>query len=258
MKAHLAKLSLALLSVVFLLGCQDMGSEPVGPEGLGIELARKKPPKDGGGGGPVPADITLAGGLENPNTQVVGFKDRQKEIQLHTSDHTFGRINLAFNMTATYNNAKVGANGPLEFDPDVCVKSGRGNPGDTKLNKLFNLLQPEPDVSRTINFFWVAIDKTVLEEEGTGVFVGASEDHLIVANPDVDGSTRVFQVGTFSVPDKPLLIAEVSRRGGIDEDAGLRVEFTGGSVFLRNVEDKPGFNLTCPNKDTITMILTSQ
>ena len=31
MKAHLAKLSLALLSTVFLLGCQEQGSEPVGP-----------------------------------------------------------------------------------------------------------------------------------------------------------------------------------------------------------------------------------
>ena len=33
MKAHLAKLSLALLSTVFLLGCQEQGSDPVGPEG---------------------------------------------------------------------------------------------------------------------------------------------------------------------------------------------------------------------------------
>ncbi len=33
MKPHLAKLSLALLSTVFLLGCQEQGSEPVGPEG---------------------------------------------------------------------------------------------------------------------------------------------------------------------------------------------------------------------------------
>ena len=33
MKAHLAKVSLALLSTVFLLGCQEQGSEPVGPEG---------------------------------------------------------------------------------------------------------------------------------------------------------------------------------------------------------------------------------
>ena len=42
MKAHLAKLSLALLSTVFLLGCQDLGSEPVGPEGLGPEFKNVK------------------------------------------------------------------------------------------------------------------------------------------------------------------------------------------------------------------------
>ena len=33
MKAHLAKVSLALVSAVFILGCQDLGSGPVGPEG---------------------------------------------------------------------------------------------------------------------------------------------------------------------------------------------------------------------------------
>ena len=42
MKAHLAKLSLALLSTVFLFGCQDMGSDPLGPEGLGIQAAKVK------------------------------------------------------------------------------------------------------------------------------------------------------------------------------------------------------------------------
>ncbi len=51
MKAHLTKVSLALLSTVFLLGCQDMGSGPVGPEGLGPEFTHKngehgKPGKD--------------------------------------------------------------------------------------------------------------------------------------------------------------------------------------------------------------------
>ena len=39
MKAHLAKVSLAVLSTVLLLGCQDMGSGPVGLEGLGPEFA---------------------------------------------------------------------------------------------------------------------------------------------------------------------------------------------------------------------------
>ena len=34
MKAHLTRVSLALLSVVFILACQDQGSGPVGPDGL--------------------------------------------------------------------------------------------------------------------------------------------------------------------------------------------------------------------------------
>ncbi len=38
MKAHLAKVSLALLSTVFLLGCQDMGSGPVGPDGPQFDM----------------------------------------------------------------------------------------------------------------------------------------------------------------------------------------------------------------------------
>ena len=56
MKSHLAKVSLALLSAAFVLGCQEQGSGPVGPEGLGPEFTHKGPdkvhggPKDGGGG----------------------------------------------------------------------------------------------------------------------------------------------------------------------------------------------------------------
>ena len=55
MKAHLAQVSLALLSTVFLLGCQEQGSGLVGPEGLVPEFAKGgkkgKPDKPGGGGG---------------------------------------------------------------------------------------------------------------------------------------------------------------------------------------------------------------
>ena len=51
MKAHLAKVSLALLSVAFLLGCQEQGSDPVGPEGLGPEFHHGKGSHADGGGG---------------------------------------------------------------------------------------------------------------------------------------------------------------------------------------------------------------
>ena len=254
MKAHLAKLSLALLSAVFLLGCQDLGSEPVGPEGLGIQLARKKPPKDGGGGGTVPADITVTGGLVTqdltdgtPNTQVVGFKDSGTEIELSATDPKSVRINLAFNMINTLAATRL-----------VCVQSGRGSPDDEQLNTLFNLLQHDV---RTINFFFVGIDKTVLVEDtdNPGVFVGASEDHRIAANGHVDGTTRLFKVATFgNLPDVPEIT--VSKSGNIT--SGLTFVFTGGSIRLGNLGGtrtaQDNFYLTCPNLDTITMVLTSQ
>ena len=56
MKAHLTKISLALLSTVFLLGCQEQGSGAVGPDGLGPEFTHKGPehgkPGDDGGDNP--------------------------------------------------------------------------------------------------------------------------------------------------------------------------------------------------------------
>ena len=52
MKSNLTKVSLALVSAVFLLGCQDQGSGPVGPDGLGPQFAKGgKPGKPGGGRG---------------------------------------------------------------------------------------------------------------------------------------------------------------------------------------------------------------
>ena len=60
MKAHLAKVSLALLSTAFLLGCQERGSEPVGPEGLEIQ-AKKGGGGGRGGGDPLKFDVTVSG-----------------------------------------------------------------------------------------------------------------------------------------------------------------------------------------------------
>ncbi len=77
MKAHLTKVSLALLSTVFLLGCQDMGSEPVGPEGLGPEFTHKNGAEHGkgggGGGGNSEAfELDLAGGMTTTGFDVGG------------------------------------------------------------------------------------------------------------------------------------------------------------------------------------------
>ena len=63
MKSSLTKLSLALLSAAFLLGCQDLGSGPVGPDGLVPQFAKKcpSPPCGGGEGG----TTTFEGAITN-------------------------------------------------------------------------------------------------------------------------------------------------------------------------------------------------
>lgn len=79
MKTHLTKVSLALLAAAFLLGCQERGSEPVGPEGVGPQFAEgggqlfarklcddgNPPPcpKDGGAAEGVPVSVTALEGI---------------------------------------------------------------------------------------------------------------------------------------------------------------------------------------------------
>ena len=101
MKAHLAKVSLALLSVAFLLGCQEQGAGPVGPEGLGIQAKRtnpgKKPPKDAGPG----SDrlVTITGGLLAEGRLVQVDSDNQKKFVISASDF-HGAISLTGTETA--------------------------------------------------------------------------------------------------------------------------------------------------------------
>ena len=71
MKSNLTKVPLALLSAVFVLGCQDQASGPVGPDDLGPQFAKGgfkgKPP-------PVLEDLlTLAGGMKTDQDLPVTF-----------------------------------------------------------------------------------------------------------------------------------------------------------------------------------------
>ena len=55
MKSHLTKVSLAFVSALFILGCQDLGTSVEASDGLGPQFAKGgkkgKPDKPGGGGG---------------------------------------------------------------------------------------------------------------------------------------------------------------------------------------------------------------
>ena len=93
MKAHLTKVSLALLSAVFFFGCQEQGSGPVGLEGLGILLDKTETKHSHGGGGgdktqdcQIRFDLTL-GTLTDPVVRSDNgelYKDGLDRVSVHT------------------------------------------------------------------------------------------------------------------------------------------------------------------------------
>ena len=109
MKSYLAKVSLALLSAGFLLGCQDQGSGPVGPEGLGPEFAKVKncdPPnphpscKDGDAGDNSTALVALIGGFNTGTGQTATVQtDSRTRLKLFNASEAFETdINLSNTM----------------------------------------------------------------------------------------------------------------------------------------------------------------
>ena len=118
MKSGLVKLSLALLSAVFVLGCMDQGPGPVGVDGLVPQFApgnNGKPDKPGGDGGSELAEVTLGPPMEMASLLASGQNDDVKvSLGVFFSGH------------------------PIEmaFDTESCVKTiGAGGRHDGDLPK---------------------------------------------------------------------------------------------------------------------------
>ena len=245
MKSNLTNVSLVLLSAVFILGCQDQGSGPVGPDGLVPQFAKVKncdPPdphpsckEEGGTGGSVPANLTMTSGM-TASAQTVEFQDRENILAFSNFVHQ--PITLAMALSATHNDLR-----------DECTPflRNRATPDGDDLDDLFDKLI-DPSQVRDGGFF-VRIDKNAL---------GESDEHSIqVVWEDVDGSFDV-SVGSHSRSDAGA--SSVTLAGDLST-GDVTVTFTGGSIRLRN---KTGsvpehFNLTCPilAGDVISMVLTA-
>ena len=180
MKAHLTKVSLALLSAAFLLGCQEQGSEPVGPEGPQFNKpdaeGHNHDKDDDGGGGPQPATLDLASGMLTTGLDVTVKRDNSTELRVG---------NTEFEHAIQMNFTELGECTGVSFVP----------PDDDEIAAL----KAELERPVTEGFFVMSIDKTSL---------GTTGGHLLLVQIDgtfVDrttGHTRITLGGHVAGPVK--------------------------------------------------------
>ena len=239
-----------LLSMAFLLGCQEQSSSLVGLEGLGPEFAPKKcvlnstakgcDGDEEGGMGDVPADLTMSGGMVASGL-VSSFLEGANQINFGAGP-TFS---LKFEMDATFAD---GGGSRL----DECTEfKGKRAASSPDFAALFDKLQDDDEtLDRTL---FVHIDKNALDIGG-----GETSEESAISVVWTDGAESFnVSVGRLS-PTQPGESA-VTLDG--DLSTGRTITFTGGKIRLTNktgrVQER--FHLICPipDADVITMILTA-
>ena len=252
MKSNLTKVSLALVSVAFVLSCQDQGTGVEGVEGLDPQFAKKcdSPPcekDDGGGGGKdVPVYVTVAGGMSTgeQDPQLMQLAEDVSRLRMIAEEPDF---ELANSLTATDAAAARNPTGEIIFDQFgnipyangsgvLCVQTGRGAPNNEWADALFAELK-QPLGARGL---FVRIDKTAL---------GSTSDIHRIAhadNSEIGGiKIQVFEP-TVTVP-------------GDDFSGNFVATFSGGDIAVsgsRTGKIKDRVFLTCPIQPGDDIIVT--
>ena len=242
MKSHLAKVSLALLCTAFLLGCQEQGSSPAGPEGRGPQFAKKDcvadpthPGCKDDGGDPEQVTMDLADGMLAMDFDVGVSKDTRDLFKV--SNHDFTKPTITMNFT----------------DPGTCVGFAGTNGGTIPVSGdgTFELL--------VLQLTQDAADaKVVMEIDKTGLTVGGATTggHLLLVQYDDEllGTTRIELGGPFQeVPPVTVKWTQPSVGQDVFEFTGSVVVWdAGGGIKNQSVIQCPGVGLE-PNKVVATV-----
>lgn len=220
MKSHLTKVSLALLSTVFLLGCQEPGSGPLGPEGLGPEFKKCDSPPCNGGGGSATVNLDLTDGMTSTATFVVDVA-QDSDTKLTVSN---GELDLEIQMSFTQPTRAEAKGG------DCTVIFGSNGDHDEGLtNREWDGLLAELIASRTRSGIWMKIDKGALGSPSDGNLLQVVR-HGTFDN-DLTGGTSIMLGSPFSQVEP----ATVTGGGGPDVFV-----FTGPVVVAANGVGRKG------------------
>lgn len=272
MKSSLTKVSLTLLSAVFILGCQDMGSGPVGLDDLGPQFAKvikncdpdigpvHPSCKDGGddGGGPTVADATvvLSGGMVTSTPQGVRIQ-RESDSKIVLEDvrdeNGASTFSSEIALTLTHAVALADLDGAGFPGSSGCVVKLASTPEEDKKDVILGLLDKFLHLEQ-VRFFEMTIDKTALGSASAGHNIGSTFTDIAEDATELLISLRA---GT----NKKLLpgvSATVTVLGGGNIDGNFTVEFSGGAASVRDRTGKvkDHVELACPNLDIITVVVT--
>ncbi len=217
MKSHLTKVSLALLSTVFLFGCQEQGSGPVGP---GPEFHHRDGHSKGGPGGPgtFPVDVTVTDGIEAATQKMrFGENDELMGWTRRPDQPAPGGFLFQMNMTNTLAFALLGN----------CLEEGKrieaAQASGFVVNLFNKLVQPSPDNPLPLTeagAFLVAVDKAALGDP--------SIDHNMSIDNNIDG-VPAEERWNMKVRGEPT-VTVVGGDGTVDGD--FTVRFSGGTIRL--------------------------
>ena len=193
MKSNLTKLSLALLSAVFILGCQDLGTGAVASDGLEPQFARGgkgKPPS-----GNESAKVTLAGGMTTAvgDTLMLSGKNDVQTVTLGTNSDPGNQPGLRnVDIVVSFDYLDDPDDGP---DMKCTVTAGEGGKIDGVLlpdEKTYLLEQLVGVALADGGGFHLQIDKTDLPHEDT---FSQAEQHSIGFGYDAEFDDHPVHVG---------------------------------------------------------------
>lgn len=224
MKKHALTMSVAVLSAALLLGCQEQGSGPVGPDGLGPAFSHKDSHNPGRGNGDVtPIMVDLSGGMRASDQPVVVQKDNERELVLRGD----GKIEFALAMVIDVGSCEVTKGTPVK--------------GDDEFNALIGRVVDESQ-DRTFN---MTVDKTSLNS--------SSDKHQINTTWTEMAGDFSLRVGTLDkFPQGGSVTVTVTKS---DDDT---YTFIGGGVLIwdRTGRVRDHVKIKCVNKITNTITVT--
>ena len=240
MERPVARVSLTLFSFALaaLLGCEGQTEYPVDPGSGGPQFKR-----GGGEAGKPLADVMASGAIVTPPSQPMEiWKEDEQILALQANASTTGAASVAVGFNASKTAALAVLNDDGTFSNNYCSVVAGTNTAIPELrirNAITKLVNAQKDRA-----FHVHVAKS-----GLGL---PSDGHRFSVHWLEPEGQFSMGVGTYQGIGDPTTVKLLG--GDINLDSYL--EYSGGSVDVKDRSKRPHFTVVCPNLDPATVTIT--